>query len=135
MPQPDAEKIVQSAKSAIAKILKMGEDVLLEHRRALLSRMIWKITEAHGKYTTRYCSGAARNDGGKLRHEHVTPRKVLIDRLLNNPSGVERILQDAIACTVTAEEHSRLSGVREELCGWDRYSRAKIEVIDRAKGK
>ncbi len=135
VPRADADKIIQSAKNAIAKILEMGEDVLLEHRRALLSRMIWKITEAHGKYTTRFCSDAARNDEGKIQHEHVTQRKVLIDRLLNNPSDVEGILRDAIACTVTADEHKDLSKVPADVCGWDRYTRAKIQVIDRKTGK
>lgn len=131
--RPDAEEVVQSAKNAIAKILEMGEDVRLEHRKSLLSRMIWKITEAHGKYTTRYCSIAARNKQEGLRHEHVIPRKVLIDRLMKAPSDVENILQDAIACTVTAEEHDSLSTVSEDVCDWDRYKRAKIPVFDRLK--
>ncbi|MBX3320517.1 MAG: hypothetical protein KF890_11615 [Nitrospira sp.] len=131
--RPDAEKIIQSAKNAIVKILEMGEDVFPEHRKALLSRMIWKITEAHGKYTTRYCSIAARNKQEGLRHEHVIPRKVLIDRLMKAPSDVENILQDAIACTVTAEEHDSLSTVSEDVCDWDRYKRAKIPVFDRLK--
>lgn len=135
VPRADADKIIQSAKNAIAKILEMGEDALLEHRRALLSRMIWKITEAHGKYTTRYCSQSAQNYQGKLEHEHVTARKVLIDRLMKDPMDVDRILEDAIACTVIAEEHKSLSRVSETVCGWDRYKQAKIQVIDRQTGK
>lgn len=135
VPRADADKTIQSAKNAIIKILEMGEDVLLEHRRALLSRMIWKITEAHGKYTTRYCSASARKDEGKLEHEHVIPRKVLIDQLLTNPSDAEQILQPVIACTVTVEEHICLSKVPADVGGWDRYTRAKIQVIDRQTGK
>ena len=56
-PNLEAEKVILSAKQAIMAILQMNSEVLKEHKRALISRMIWKITEAHGKYNTRYCSG------------------------------------------------------------------------------
>ena len=45
----DAAQIVTSAKKAIACILEMGNEVLEEHKKTLIARMIWKITEANGK--------------------------------------------------------------------------------------
>jgi len=53
-------------RAAIADILRMGAEVLEEHKKALISRMLWKITEANGKYTTRYQSESAlrnKNEG------------------------------------------------------------------------
>lgn len=113
---PDADKIVASARSAIACILGMGNDVLEEHKKVLISRMLWKITEAHGKYNTRYCSvKALKGSQDDRRHDHVWTRKQI---------------HRAIGCTVTKSEHDKLTGF-DTLCdGWDRYKRAGIAVLD-----
>ncbi len=133
--QPGALQIIESASSAIAAILEMDHIVLPEHKKTLLSRMIWKITEAHGKYNTRYCSQAALQQRAKLRHEHVYTRKSLVERLMQTPGDLENILNHAIGCTVTDSEHKRLTRVGKDLDGWGRYEKAKIKVFDRKERK
>ena len=79
--------------------------------------MIWKITEAHGKYNTQFYSEGALQDAGNFRHDHVTTRKNLIDRLMKSPFDFESILKDAIGCTVTTVEHKNLSDLADEIIG------------------
>ena len=95
-PSPEAEKVILSAKRAIVAILQMNSEVLPDHKRTLISRMLWKITEAHGKYNTQFCSDGALRNADDLRHDHVTTRKDLITRLMNAPSNYVSILEDAI---------------------------------------
>lgn len=134
-PNPEAEEIICSATTAIASILQMNQKVLPGHKRSLISRMIWKITEAHGKYNTQFCSEGALQDAGNFRHDHVTTRKNLIDRLMKSPFDFESILKDAIGCTVTTVEHKNLSDLADEIIGWDRYKKAGVRVFDRAEQK
>ena len=132
---PKAEEIILSATTAIASILQMSQKVLPGHKRSLISRMIWKITETHGKYNTQFCSEGALQDADDLRHDHVTTRKNLIDRLMKTPFDFESILKDAIGCTVTTDEHENLSDLADEIIGWDRYKKAGVRVFDRVEKK
>ena len=127
----DSAKIVASARSAIACILGMGSDVLEEHKKVLISRRIWKITEANGKYNTRYFSGKARKTSkDDRRHDHVWTRKRMVERILEDPGVLEHEIQRAIGCTVTKVEHDKLTGFDTLLDGWERYKRAGIAVLD-----
>jgi hypothetical protein len=132
VPDSRADDIVRSAVSAIRGILPL--DIINEHKRILISRMIWAITEAHGKYKTRFRSeGVLTVPDCKIQHEHVFTRKELISEIMNNPENCERILENAVACVVTEEEHKALTKVGREhpnLKGWDRYRRAGITVYD-----
>jgi hypothetical protein len=52
---------------------------------------------------------------------------------MNSPENCERILENAVACVVTEEEHRALTKVGREnptLKGWDRYRKAGITVYD-----
>lgn len=125
--------IIESALTAIEGILTL--DILETHKRELLSALLWKITEARGKYTTRYQSLGARNapKGTKLQHEHVTTRKHLIDDILIHPEQARAIASTAIGCVVTKQEHELLTRITREqpkLRGWDRYHAAGITIID-----
>jgi hypothetical protein len=95
----------------------------------------WKITEAEGKYKTRYVSAGAQDapKGTKLQHEHVIPRKEIIDGIMQEPARARELLASAIGCTVTKEEHERLTAItrsRNDLRGWERYTAVGITVID-----
>ena len=132
----DAAKIVISAKEAIKGILRMGNRVLEEHKKSLISRMIWKITEANGKYNTRYYSEKAlKCNKDEKRHDHVWTRKKMVERLINDPRHVEDEIDQAIGCTVTKDEHSSLSGFDTSCDGWERYKKAKILVWDLKENK
>ena len=54
----------------------------------------------------------------------------MIEALLQaTPEGIDDILENAVGCTVTKDEHDRLDQFKN-LDGWERYSRAGIVVID-----
>lgn len=129
MPSTPFER-VESAKHAIRAILAM-DGILERHRDELLSLMIWKITEAEGKYTLRYRSeGSLTDPSAKKHHEHPFPRRWLIAQLKAHPTRVDEILERAFGCVVTIDEHRRLSSVPPHLLGWDRYKAAGIRVFD-----
>ena len=114
-------------------------EILSEHFRELLTVLLWKLTEAesHNKYSTRYQTEGAMacRATSKLRHEHVYQRKQMIARLLNaKPEEVDGILENAVGCTVTIDEHARLAEWDDEY-GWDRYRKAGLVVIDTATGE
>lgn len=119
----------ESAKTAIRAILPLP--ILERHKDELLSLLIWKITESAGKYTLRYRSlGSIEDPSAKKQHEHVFPREWLISQLKANPDQLDQILECAIGCLVTVEEHRSLSTVDPALLGWDRYRAASVDVLD-----
>ncbi|MEX2659435.1 MAG: hypothetical protein WD232_07040 [Acidimicrobiales bacterium] len=126
-----AAKIASIFRAVTAVLELQGVDAA--HIRSLLNVLIWHLTEADGKYTCRYQSSGALTapKGAKLNHEHVVPRKALIDRLLKAPGEQAEILGQAVACVVTKTEHERLSALKAPREGWDRYRAAGVRVIDR----
>lgn len=140
-----ADEIRNQATTGIFHLLANQMQFNRRHLKELLGVLLWKYTEAEGKYKTRYISRRAYEiiyggagtpeDFKKLRHEHVWERDLLIETLLANPSEALQILKSAISCTVTAEEsialtlatHAVKSGDR-----WERYHKAGVEVIDMA---
>ncbi|MCA8951154.1 MAG: hypothetical protein KDE27_16730 [Planctomycetes bacterium] len=107
--------------------------------RKLLSSLLWQWTEADGKWSRSlpWSRSALETDNRRsLRHEHVVPRKLLIDALVAmgdpEPRAVRDILERmAVACIVTEEEHRRLPDVPwADLSHdvWVRYRRAGVEV-------
>lgn len=136
-PHPDAHLRRESAIRAAQAILAL--DLYPLHKRKFLSVCIWKMTEADGKYTTRYQTRQAWGaDHSELAHEHVYRMKLLIDRLLQSPKNVESILREAVVCTVTRDEHRLLCDLDRttpQADGWERYRVAGIDVIDTLTGK
>jgi hypothetical protein len=54
----------------------------------------------------------------------------MIESLLAcSPQEVDAILDKAVACTITKQEHTLLNQ-HKHLDGWDRYDAAKIERIE-----
>ncbi len=131
-----------SALQAVHHLLQPLPALSLPHRRELLSIALWKWTEASGiapyaKFNLRYVSDGARNTAviSRINHEHVWPRKWIIDRLVAGSrtweaSDLRAFLdQYGVACVVTVGEHARLSGIRSEE-GWERYAAAGVGVFD-----
>jgi hypothetical protein len=72
----DRDKRISSAKLAIRALIPL--DLLLAHKKELLSVCIWKITEADGKTKVRYWTEAAIvASKHELQHEHVHERNEL----------------------------------------------------------
>ena len=131
--EKDKKDTILSASKAIQYVREMPDDVLKKQRKGLLNIMIWHLTEAGGKYNQRYISEGVKqmDDNGKriikgIRLEHVHTRKGLIDSLLNRKEIVKQVLENAIGCLVTKEEHGMLP--HKDCEGWDRYRKAHIRV-------
>ena len=136
--RPDADLRMASARKLI-KMLLDADDLYPAHRKEFVRLALWKVTEADGgKYNTRYRSRASCQPGMKLQHDHVYERGKMADELIANPEQMDKILDKAVGCVVTKDEHKRLTklSVSEPyLQGWERYCVAGIEVIDGATGK
>jgi hypothetical protein len=136
-PNSKADEEMRSAVTAIKGILAL--QIMDKHKKKLISRMIWAITEAHGKYKTRFRSEAVLTTADcKMQHEHVYPRKELIEEIMKVPENCERILEKAVACVVTEQEHRLLNKVSKEnpnVNGWDRYKKAGITVYGMLSGE
>ena len=125
-----AETRRRSAHRLIEVLLRPDPEILPEHRREFLKTALWKLTEAESveKHGTRYCSEAAfSNPNQRLRHDHVHQRALMADKLLNgSQSDIAAILEPAVGCTITEEEH-RLLDKHDHLDGWARYHAAGIK--------
>jgi hypothetical protein len=134
-PHPKAEERKRSAVTLIKYVLAARQpDILPAHRQELLGILLCKLTEAESvhKHRTRFQSeGAlARNDKTKLQHEHVYQQEKMVAALEEaKPHEIDDILRNAVGCTVTVEEHRRLSKFDKDY-GWDRYRKAGIKVKD-----
>jgi len=138
-PHPQAEQRRRSAVALVKLILANRTSPALEtHVTELLMLLLWKLTEAESsKYRTRFQSARAlvTKDPKQLRHEHVYQRSKMIQALLRaSADQIDGILRDAVACTVTCDEHDRLAQFDKDY-GWERYRKAHIEVINRETGK
>ena len=131
-PHPSGDRRRSSATALVKILLSIkSPDVLPEHVRELVDCLLWKITEADGKANTRYkTSGALEcSDKRLLRHEHVYQKAKMIDALSKaGPNALDSILQDAIGCSVTADEHERLKMFDGEY-GWERYRKAGLPSV------
>jgi hypothetical protein len=131
-PHPEASSRIRSATKLIKLLLDVkSSEIRTEHLRELIDKMLWKITEADGKYKTKYMSLAALKGASKLSHDHVVTKESLIDALLSaKPGQVDEILGTALGCTVTREEHARLTKFDYVCQGWERYRKAQVAVQD-----
>lgn len=131
---PDAEARRASA-IRLAQVLVATDGIHPSHRRHALTNAVWWYTEADGKLKVRYrSSGVLAGGAVKVHHEHVVPRKNLVDRMLADPDAIPEILASAVACLVTVEEHRRLTALPPSVEGWDRYRAAGVEVRDMLDG-
>jgi hypothetical protein len=115
----------------------------------LMARLCWSVTEIDAsryKYDQRFISAGVKERMEQsgcvlrgastrgLRHEHVFQKKLLVADLMDasNADEVVAILDRAVACVVTDEEHRSLP---DNLDGWQRYRAAGLAVWDRAEGR
>lgn len=115
-------------------------------KKTILRKLLYDWTEAEttNRHATRYQSKGAlekkRHTAGSLVHEHVLTRKSIVDDLMNRPSLLTRILEEAVACTVTIKDDEDLKDAAKKpkaqkraLNGWARYKAAGITVYDLSK--
>lgn len=75
---PTEAEILESVTVLIDGVLILP--ILERHRRDVVSGMLWKVTEACGKYRTRYRSHGATEPGAKVQHELVFRRNDIKSR-------------------------------------------------------
>jgi hypothetical protein len=68
----------------------------------------WTLLTPTGFIST----AAAKTRGAKLHREHIVPVRVLVDRMIMNPSECRELLETAvIIASVTPQEHRDLGGI------------------------
>jgi len=146
--QTSADLILQLLlyrQSLISK--KLSNNSYEKQFKELITTLLWKHTEAHGKYLgCKHWSDGALESLKKhnnkvitsksidpthaLRHEHLFPRKQSIELLLSLTSptleSVDDLLKLNIGVVVTVEEDSRLSKIGNQNDPWQRYRDANI---------
>jgi hypothetical protein len=141
--EPAQADAVRRDAIALAKFAVTSPDLRDVTRKEVLSKYVLILLThgtSNGKYGTRYRSAGALDitDPALLEHEHVYPRKWLIEQMLAAPDAVEMILTTfALACTVTKDEHRLLAAAERAnpgLDGWQRYHAAGVVVTDLATG-
>jgi hypothetical protein len=77
--------------------------------RAVLDTVVRRWTRLT---RTRYISIAAWQSRSSLHREHVVPCRVLVDRMIMNPTECRALLERAVViASVTPAEHRRLGGI------------------------
>lgn len=138
-PHPNAAKLRADALTLVRSIVNLEISVSLKRR--MLDSCLWTLTETEGtsKYRTKHMSqGALVRPVSELHHEHVIPRKKLIEDMLREPARAVEIAETAVGCTVTRLEHKELTHhdrAHPELTGWDRYRAIGIVVINTETGE
>lgn len=119
---------ITDSKTVIKSVLNL--DIHTEMKKRVIRLMIWNITGADP--TTFFISEKADRDRTlKTNREHVYKIKMLIEDIINNKADLECLLQQAVICTVTEEEHKNLNNIDRsspELNGWPRYQKANIKI-------
>lgn len=134
-PRHDACERRASARELIRAILH-APGLLPAHRKELIGLALWKVTMADTFDSgLRYQSqGAYERPDAKLQHEHVYRWERMAAALIAQPDRIDELLDQAVGCLVTVEEHRRLGQIGGDVGGWERYARAGIAVIDMATG-
>jgi hypothetical protein len=108
----------------------------------LVEEPLWKISEAFGKYKTRYFSeravrsvverfGKRRSVG--LQHDHVVPRKRLVELLFEEPTKLDQVVGLCVGCAVLETEHPSLTAHEQNVDlrdVWGKYRNAGLRVVD-----
>lgn len=142
-PRADYEAQQASAIQLAQAVLSVRDQLTQEQRNEALGLAIWFYTQAgpaSRKYNIRYRSkeALAVSDKQRLAHEHVIPKKVLVERMLAEPDRCEEIMRTAQGCVVLRSEHDLLTKAGRAdptLEGWARYRAAGITVIDCLTGE
>jgi hypothetical protein len=104
-PRADFEVQRASAIQLARAALSVRDHLTREQRNEILGLAVWFYMQAgpaSRKYNIRYRSKEALDvsDKRRLAHEHVIPKKVLVERMLAEPDRCEEIMHTAEGCVV-----------------------------------
>ena len=116
---PEAERRAQliACAEAVARVAKHRQIKPISASSSRADLEIRPVLEAIVRRWTRltpthYTTAAAKRRGAKVQREHVVPVRVLVDRMIMNPSECRALLEQAvIIASVTQREHWRLGGI------------------------
>lgn len=132
----DLHEQLQDVVSVLKSLSALNVNLPLKKR--MLVHAIWEVNQASGSFKSRYRSlEVIKGSGVAIQRDHVFQKKALVERLLLEPHNVEDVVQSALSCVVTKEEHEKLtqySRVHPEVDGWARYQNAGITVYDMLTG-
>ncbi len=144
----NANKRKERAKEAIEVVLSIKK-LHVSVKKDVLRRLLyaWTQAEPQNPHATKFQSASAMSKihaRGSLVHEHVWTRKSVVEELSNNATdtkAIGKILNRAIACTITRDEDNALRVSDNKFKhnkrhnGWTRYKKAGIDVYDVVTGK
>lgn len=137
-PKKNAAAVIASAKK-LSHLILASSELMEAHSIKMLIQVIWLLTEADGKHSTRYRSKEvvrlARetpDSNMRIQHEHVYPKAPVAweilgrrEEFLECPTKLNELLdQKAVSCIVTVDEHDDLLAGE----GWARY--VNVPVLD-----
>lgn len=127
--KPDAVQRLQDVESLLRTIT--GMPLHTATKRRMLNHTVWLVVELTGNFHGRYRSaGVLEGVGIRIQRDHVFPRKVLVDELLQPNPNFASIVERAQCCVVTHDEHKELTRVPKSVMGWERYERAGVKWHD-----
>lgn len=90
VPTAEAQAQIRSAKNIAWTILR-ADDISLKHKKAVLHEVLWYLTAADGKYSTRFRSKrvvdlahSEPSSEERIQHEHVFTKKSVVTKIMNN---------------------------------------------------
>ena len=136
VPTAEAQAKVRSAKNVAWTILR-ADDISLKHKEAVLHEVLWYLTAAEGKYSTRFRSkhvvDLAHNEPTseeRIQHEHVFTKKSVVAKITDNMDhykanreDLDLLLDESVGCVVTEDEHRLLL---RDAVGWARYKSVPV---------
>ena len=128
-PVEDRQAKLESAVRALTVIVNDNK-ITSDHKKWLVDKITWLITEVDGKFNVRYRTVGVSNGGNdQVQHEHVFTRKAIKEYLVAHPQEVDETVKLVTGCLVTKSEHERLTLIKE-ADGWERYAKAGVDVVD-----
>jgi len=127
----DIDVVLDDVERLITSLLKL--EIKLPLKKRMLVHALWEVAIANGSFCPRFRSiGTVQALGERIQRDHVFQKKRLVSRLLAG-ENVRSVMDDSIVCTVTVEEHKRLTEISRttsDLDGWERYHQARVSVRD-----
>ena len=120
----------------IMKLILVDNEIGKEMKKKVIDTMLWNISGlgegSFGKYLIRFRSKKSLdNQDARIIHEHVYPKKYLIEKIMNENNPDDETIDKIFGCIVTEDEHRELhKKEHKNLIGWERYKAAGIEVQD-----
>ena len=94
-------------------------DIAKPLKKRMLVHGIWEVAKATGDFCGRFRSEQVIHTvGSRIQRDHIYKKSTLIDELLSSSPDLDKIIERAECCIVTADEHKKLHDIDGGLDGW-----------------